>query len=147
MPSSMKIGHVVDVGHYWAVIASVFQETPAGIELNRFGSGNMPPSEARRLADVLLQMADACDRINRRRDKQKKQRSSGKALRFKVLSRDGFRCRYCGASGAHAVLHVDHVLPRVEGGTDDESNLVTACQDCNLGKGRSVVSYSAESAP
>ena len=34
------------------------------------------------------------------------------------------------------VLEVDHVVPRSEGGTDDESNLVTTCRDCNRGKGR-----------
>ena len=33
-------------------------------------------------------------------------------LRFEVLNRDGFRCRYCGRSQRDgAVLHVDHVVP------------------------------------
>lgn len=31
-------------------------------------------------------------------------------------------------------LHVDHVTPVALGGTDDPSNLVTACADCNGGK-------------
>jgi hypothetical protein len=31
-------------------------------------------------------------------------------------------------------LHVDHVTPVALGGTDDPSNLVTACADCNSGK-------------
>ncbi|HVQ45126.1 MAG TPA: HNH endonuclease [Candidatus Saccharimonadia bacterium] len=59
----------------------------------------------------------------------------GKGLRFRILARDHFRCVYCGAS-AHdgARLHVDHVRPRSQGGTNDPSNLVTACSDCNLGK-------------
>lgn len=56
------------------------------------------------------------------------------SARFRVLARDGFRCRYCGA-GSHSVeLHVDHVHPRSRGGSDDEDNLVTACRTCNLGK-------------
>jgi len=60
--------------------------------------------------------------------------STGKRLRFEILKRDGFRCRYCGATAVSALLHVDHVVPVVEGGLDDPANLVTACADCNLGK-------------
>ena len=58
-------------------------------------------------------------------------------LRFRVLERDGFRCRYCGKSGRDegVVLHADHVVPVVAGGETTERNLVTACETCNLGKG------------
>jgi len=31
-------------------------------------------------------------------------------------------------------LHVDHVVPVAESGSDDPTNLVAACSDCNLGK-------------
>ena len=56
--------------------------------------------------------------------------------RFAVLSRDGFRCVYCGRGHAEqVVLHVDHVIPRSGGGSDDVNNLVAACQECNLSKG------------
>jgi 5-methylcytosine-specific restriction endonuclease McrA len=41
-------------------------------------------------------------------------------------------CHYCGAPDAR---HVDHVIPRNQGGTHDLSNLVRACKDCNLAKG------------
>lgn len=65
--------------------------------------------------------------------------------RFDILTRDGFRCRYCGANAPDTVLHVDHVVSRKDGGTDDRANLVTACQDCNLGKGaRSTPSPAVE---
>ena len=63
-------------------------------------------------------------------------------MRFDILQRDGFRCRYCGRPGTApgVVLHVDHVIPFVAGGATSEDNLVTACEECNLGKGtRSVV--------
>ena len=43
-------------------------------------------------------------------------------------------CRYCGASALDVVLTVDHVVPTVLGGSDEPSNLVTACKDCNAGK-------------
>ena len=57
-----------------------------------------------------------------------------KALRFEILTRDGYRCRYCGAGAQTTELHVDHILPRSAGGRDDRANLVTACIDCNFGK-------------
>jgi len=59
-----------------------------------------------------------------------------KSVRFRILKRDGFRCRYCGKSADNgAVLHIDHKIPRCEGGSGNEDNLVTACADCNHGKG------------
>jgi 5-methylcytosine-specific restriction endonuclease McrA len=57
-----------------------------------------------------------------------------KSVRFAVLSRDGFRCVYCGASARETELHVDHVHPKSLGGNDEMENLVAACQSCNLGK-------------
>jgi hypothetical protein len=65
-------------------------------------------------------------------------------IRFGVLQRDGFRCKYCGRLGTEpgVVLHVDHVVPIAAGGSSAEDNLVTACQECNLGKGtRAVVDH------
>ena len=58
----------------------------------------------------------------------------GKRLRFSVFARDGFTCRYCGRQSDTVELHIDHVVPVVQGGTNDETNLITACADCNLGK-------------
>ena len=55
-------------------------------------------------------------------------------LRFEVLRRDGFTCRYCGAKAPDVSLTVDHVLAVALGGGDEPNNLVTACSDCNAGK-------------
>jgi hypothetical protein len=41
---------------------------------------------------------------------------------------------YCGASAPNTSLEVDHVVALVDGGTNDEGNLVTACYACNRGK-------------
>jgi type IV secretory pathway TrbD component len=62
-------------------------------------------------------------------------------VRFSVLQRDGFRCTYCGRPGNEpgVVLHIDHVVPIVAGGSSTEDNLVTACERCNLGKGTRAV--------
>lgn len=67
-----------------------------------------------------------------------------KRLRFKILERDGFRCVYCGASPPSCVLHVDHKVPVSKGGGNEESNLVAACSDCNLGKWVSTVKTEGE---
>lgn len=52
--------------------------------------------------------------------------------RWAIYHRDGIECVYCGAgyTGA-ASLTLDHVVCRVNGGNNHESNLVTACNDCN----------------
>jgi hypothetical protein len=65
-------------------------------------------------------------------------RSISLSLRYRVLSRDHFRCVTCGASPAKDVgveLHVDHITPWSRGGLNVEQNLRTLCSRCNLGKG------------
>jgi len=62
---------------------------------------------------------------------------------MKVFKRDHFKCRYCGLDGLHRfenwlVLTVDHVHPHAKGGGRHMDNLVTACQPCNLLKGKRV---------
>lgn len=58
-----------------------------------------------------------------------------KRLRYEVHRRDNFTCRYCGATPPGVKLTIDHVIPKVLGGSDtDPANLVTACADCNGGK-------------
>lgn len=63
--------------------------------------------------------------------------SVSKRLRYEILRRDSHACRYCGSSAPEATLTVDHVVPVTLGGSDDPSNLVTACKDCNSGKSAS----------
>lgn len=55
-------------------------------------------------------------------------------LRWATLERDGFTCQYCGRAAPDVQLQVDHRVPVVSGGSDDPSNLVTACYPCNQGK-------------
>ena len=57
-----------------------------------------------------------------------------KRTRYEILKRDNFTCRYCGAKAPDVKLHIDHVMPQSLGGTDDATNLVTACMECNSGK-------------
>ena len=58
-------------------------------------------------------------------------------LRFRILNRDEFKCRYCGNSPMKdnaCILHIDHVRPVSDCGTNAETNLITACALCNFGK-------------
>lgn len=54
--------------------------------------------------------------------------------RFKILERDSFTCQYCGSSAPDVKLEVDHIIPKVKGGQDISTNLITACIRCNRGK-------------
>lgn len=49
-----------------------------------------------------------------------------------VYERDRNACRYCRSTER---LSIDHVKPRVQGGSDDADNLVVACKSCNSRKG------------
>ena len=69
-----------------------------------------------------------------------KREAISKSLRFEVFKRDKFTCKYCGPKAPGAVLHVDHIKPVKDGGTSDPLNLVTACQECNAGKGSKSLS-------
>ncbi|MGW2721365.1 HNH endonuclease [Streptomyces sp. NPDC001492] len=57
-----------------------------------------------------------------------------KRLRYEILRRDSYTCRYCGRSAPEVPLRVDHVTPVALGGGDEPTNLATSCHDCNSGK-------------
>src|SRR5436309_15778446 len=63
------------------------------------------------------------------------------ALQAHVRERAGNRCEYCQLrqeDSPLAALHIEHILPRSHGGTDDLDNLALACIDCNLHKGTNL---------
>ncbi|NBQ49281.1 MAG: HNH endonuclease [Marivivens sp.] len=68
-----------------------------------------------------------------------KRQSIGKKKRFEIFARDEFTCRYCGDQPPNVQLVIDHVRPVAEGGGNDATNLITACFDCNSGKGKTVL--------
>ena len=57
-----------------------------------------------------------------------------KSIRHEVFKRDNYRCLECGASNKDTVLHIDHIVPVSQGGSDELSNLQTLCETCNLAK-------------
>jgi hypothetical protein len=70
--------------------------------------------------------------------KKRTRREISDRQRFRILLRDGFRCRACGVgplTNLNVELHVDHIIPWSKGGETTDDNLVTKCKQCNLGKG------------
>ena len=51
--------------------------------------------------------------------------------RSAILHRDNYTCRCCGKKNCR--LEVHHIKFRRDGGTDDEENLITLCEDCHKG--------------
>jgi hypothetical protein len=51
--------------------------------------------------------------------------------RADILRRDGRKCQCCGQEKGPSELEIHHVLPRAEGGSDYERNLITLCRDCH----------------
>lgn len=51
--------------------------------------------------------------------------------RSAILHRDGYTCQCCGKKNCR--LDVHHIKFRSNGGTDDEENLITLCEDCHKG--------------
>jgi D-arabinose 1-dehydrogenase-like Zn-dependent alcohol dehydrogenase len=54
-----------------------------------------------------------------------------------VRRRASDRCEYCRLHQGHSNLrhHVEHIVAKQHGGSDDEYNLALACHRCNLHKG------------
>ncbi len=80
-------------------------------------------------------------------------RGISQQLRNKIFERNGFTCRLCGGCSADPDpfnpsrklrLHIDHILPISQGGTNEEGNLRVLCSACNAG--RSNIQVPSESA-
>jgi hypothetical protein len=85
--------------------------------------------EEKNSADITTQTPSA---------KRRTRREISDRQRFRILVRDGFRCKSCGASPLiqpGVELHVDHILPWSKGGETTDDNLGSKCKQCNLGKG------------
>ncbi len=68
--------------------------------------------------------------------KARRRHGTKPALVNRVLfRRDNNLCMYCGESFSVGELTRDHVIPKVQGGRDVWTNVVTACQRCNHFKG------------
>lgn len=55
-------------------------------------------------------------------------------VRYEILKRDRYRCILCGVDASNSLLVIDHIIPVVQGGTNESSNLRVLCRACNHGK-------------
>jgi len=60
---------------------------------------------------------------------------SARFSRKNVWIRDEGRCQYCGINVSVKIYTLDHVIPKVHGGTTCWTNVVTCCYACNQKKG------------
>lgn len=89
---------------------------------------------------------------NRARYRRRPSRTTRKATwRTAIFQRDAWTCWLCGghtdptATVPHPLAPtVDHLVPRIDGGTDDPSNLATAHLSCNSRRGRSLNNLTLE---
>src|SRR3989442_8421092 len=68
-------------------------------------------------------------------------------VRSHVRERAQNACEYCHLhqdDSPLAALHVEHIIPRIHGGSDDIDNLALACIDCNLHKGTNLTGIDPE---
>ena len=65
-----------------------------------------------------------------------------------VAERAGHRCEYCHAPEAvfNFPFEVEHVIPPLLGGSDDEVNLALACRSYNVFKGSVIVAVDSDTA-
>ena len=93
----------------------------------------------------LLSKPGRCDKHKResgwtryKADMTTTQRGYGHAwrkLRDQIMRRDSGLCQPCLKQNRTTLAHaVDHVVPKEQGGTDDENNLQSICRDCHTHK-------------
>lgn len=69
------------------------------------------------------------------------------ATRIQVRQRAGDRCEFCHLPQAYVLVtfHVEHIIPKQHGGSDDADNLGYACNRCNWHKGPNLTGIDPES--
>ena len=74
-------------------------------------------------------------RSNERRIRPTKRVTWRKGLKQGLMKRQDNTCVYCGYRRIARTLDIDHMIPVVRGGSNDESNLQVICRPCNQRKG------------
>ena|SRR5882724_6209712 len=71
----------------------------------------------------------------------------GPQIRAQVRERGANICEYCELrqeDSPLAALHIEHIIPKVHGGSDELDNLALASVDCNLHKGTNLAGIDPE---
>lgn len=70
------------------------------------------------------------------------------STRVLVKKEASYRCEYCGMAEEwepYFAYHIEHIIAKQHGGTDDRGNLALACHHCNLIKGPNLTSIDPDS--
>jgi 5-methylcytosine-specific restriction enzyme A len=105
-----------------------FQKLVRGWLRDRINEANPKPSK-------LLKATKIPESETRSTVEEKPSRYIPLSVRVDVLSRDGYKCIFCGRNSKKVTLEIDHIIPFSKGGSNEISNLQTLCFDCNRGKG------------
>jgi 5-methylcytosine-specific restriction protein A len=63
--------------------------------------------------------------------------SAGQRQRKRIMTRDYGLCQACQRRGVlRTAVEVDHIIALMNGGTNDDSNMESLCDDCHVMKTR-----------
>lgn len=68
-------------------------------------------------------------RADRQKDETYAPRENKKKAR--LYEEVGYKCAYCGCDLDVSGFHIEHIIPRVRGGSSEENNLTASCPSCN----------------
>lgn len=138
-PYLKEFGIVSDanqLGCYECFCGGQIKKLPRNVDvdgLNLVISSEYAHERARNEAIEILDRLELRRRERERKHKTRSQMSASYVRTFrKVIERDGYVCKVCGATKD---LQVDHIHPVSKDGTNELSNLQLLCRKCNLKKG------------
>jgi len=87
-----------------------------------------------------MQDPDYRERFNKKDRERKREYGLRKKYLTAKIEEQGGICGICKnpLPAKRSEIHLDHILPRIRGGSDDPHNLQAACAACNLRKGGRV---------
>lgn len=89
---------------------------------------------AKILADVSMWVM-LLTRTNERRIRPTERVNWPRGLKRRLMRRQNSTCVYCAYRRRALSMDIDHIIPVVRGGSNDESNLQVICRPCNQRKG------------
>lgn len=139
----VKLNHNANHGgpyqHKYFDVSNEYQDYVGPSNLNKIIEGVRYTIDALNERDPCLALdynVQGCNILcltkKKRRNNNRKRLS--KSIRHEVFKRNNYKCVECGATKEDIRLHIDHILPVSQGGSDELDNLQTLCETCNLGK-------------
>ena len=86
------------------------------------------------VADGLIKIM-LITRTNERRIRPTERVTWPQGLKQRLMRRQDNTCVYCGYRRTAASMDIDHIIPVVRGGSNNEDNLQVICRPCNQRKG------------